>query len=64
MITEGKFHLQESTRYEEDIVEVTLSSDTFSLTQGDQTVSLTWGQMRSLYLLIESLLRDAGMYTK
>lgn len=64
MITEGKFHLQESTRYEEDIVEVTLSPDTFSLTQGDQTVSLTWGQMRSLYLILESLLRDAGFITR
>ena len=64
MITEGKFHLQQSARYEEDIVEVTLSPDTFSPTQGDQTVSVTWGQMRSLYLILESLLRDAGFITR
>lgn len=61
MITDGQFHLQDTSSNGAGSVEVILHPQMFSLTQGDQIVNLTWGQMRSLYLLIESLLRDAGI---
>lgn len=62
MMIQGTMTLTERSMEQDDRVMATFditAANILTLQQGDDMVAMDWGQISSLYILIESLMRDA-----
>ncbi len=62
MMLQGTMTLTERSMEQDDRVMATFditAANILTLQQGDDMVAMDWGQISSLYILIESLMRDA-----
>ena len=62
MMLQGTMTLTERSMEQDDRVMATFditAANILTLQQGDDMVAMDWGQIYSLYILIESLMRDA-----